>query len=251
MKNHAYKLIIVLLFSMQTMAFAHQAIYISLSNPDGVALQTSDTQAIKDIISNSIYTGIINNFVTYNHDNNEVSEYAACVEANDNTSTETFNGLVNQLHAISPQTNLHYTLNYVKYCKRDNSLVCLNDLKSCLTSAFVTSGAVYSNYIARSQFFESLAEVSAGKAILEMMLNQGRITAPSIIDIGLQSSTKNCSSISVDDFDAAAGTAAITCIIQGNSFIVGKSISWIRSPDGVWACTTAVTDTQYTSGKCG
>ncbi|MFZ2724895.1 MAG: pilin [Methylococcaceae bacterium] len=109
----------------------------------------------------------------------------------------------------------------------------------------------YSDYVAKSQFAAALAELSPGKTQIEVKLNEGQTAQPTVTEIGLQGATKNCSTIAVDSYDATAGTAAISCIIQGNSAVLGKNIVWTRGADGVWACTSEVTDTKYTGGKCG
>lgn len=250
MKKHAFQLAISLLCTVPTIVSANQAIYILLSNPNGTALQQTDIKAIQQTIGNGINNGIIGNFITYNHDAIQLEQFAACAEANETIQPEQFNSLVNQLHALSPQTNINYTLRYIKSCPRDNTLVCLDKSVSCLSSELITE-ALYTDYQAKIQFANALADISVGTAPLSMMLAQGRVSTPTIAELGLQESTQHCSSIAVSGFDAVTGDAAITCVIQGNSAVLGKFITWTRTNDGVWACTTDVTDIKYTAGKCG
>lgn len=246
MKKLAYLLAFISLLTTHSMVFAGQAITISISDPNGIAI-TDTKDAIHQTVGDAISSGIIKNFITYNHGFIQADRFYACVEATDNTSTADFNSFVEQLHKLATG---NFNLKYAKQCQRDNTFVCSEDSVSCLSNAFVTSAA-YSTYMARKQFASALADITTGKSALEILLDKGQYTIPTVTDIGLQAITKNCSAITIDNFDAAVGTAAITCLIQGNSFVLGQSISWWRFSDGAWACVTTVTDTKYTAGKCG
>jgi type IV pilus assembly protein PilA len=111
----------------------------------------------------------------------------------------------------------------------------------------------YSDYVAKSQFSAALAEISPGKTQMEVKFNEDNSWASTATtDVGLQSSTKNCSLIALAA--TAGGTGTIACTIKGNAAVDGKDITWTRSLDAngsaTWACTSAVTDTKYTGGKC-
>jgi type IV pilus assembly protein PilA len=113
----------------------------------------------------------------------------------------------------------------------------------------------YSDYVAKSQFAAALAEISPGKTQMEVKYNEDNSwTAPGgVADVGLSSSTKNCSTIAVTA--AAGGSGTIVCTIKGNAAVDGKDITWTRTVDATtgsatWACSSAVTDTKYTGGKC-
>ncbi|MFZ2726254.1 MAG: pilin [Methylococcaceae bacterium] len=245
MKKLAYLLAIISLLTTHSIAFAGQAINISVSNPDGIAI-TDSTDAIHQTVGDAISKGIIKNFITYNHGFIQTDKFYACAEAADNISTTDFNSFVGQLRNLAIG---NFTLKYAKQCQRDNTFVCSDDSVNCLSNAFVTSAA-YSMYMARKQFTSGLADITAGKAALELLLDKGVMNQPSVTDIGLQPSTKNCSVITIDSFDAAGGTAAITCTIQGNSIVLNKNITWTRTPDGAWSCSSTIVDTNFTAGQC-
>jgi type IV pilus assembly protein PilA len=97
----------------------------------------------------------------------------------------------------------------------------------------------YQDYVAKAQHSAGLAEITPGKTMIETFLNEGTSVA-SVADIGLQSSTKNCSSITAS---ATAGQnqggATIACILKGNNAIAGSTITWTRTGStGSWACSS-------------
>ncbi len=109
----------------------------------------------------------------------------------------------------------------------------------------------YQDYVAKSTVAASLAEISPGKTAAEVLINEGTdFSAPA--DIGLLSTTANCSALTADAGSATSGsgTAVIGCTITGNPKVKGKHISWTRdNVSGSWACTTSV-DTKYTPKNC-
>ena len=77
----------------------------------------------------------------------------------------------------------------------------------------------YQDYAAKSQVAAGLAEISAGKTAMELAMSEG--TAISEPDqIGLQSSTANCSLIEATSANSSNGT--ITCTMNGSSKIKDK-----------------------------
>jgi type IV pilus assembly protein PilA len=97
----------------------------------------------------------------------------------------------------------------------------------------------YQDYVAKSKFSAALAEIAAGKTGMETALNDG--TAPTVTGIGLQSSTPNCSAITVSG-DASAATNTIACaIVGGPSSVATKTITLTRTAStGAWACASTV-----------
>lgn len=106
----------------------------------------------------------------------------------------------------------------------------------------------YQSYIAKSQVSAGLAEISPAKTNAEAKLAEG-ISNPitSATDLGVQASTKRCSTIAVNV--AATGASTITCNLLGTSAIKTKTITWTRAADvpatgviGAWTCSTDVAD---------
>ena len=102
----------------------------------------------------------------------------------------------------------------------------------------------YQKYTARSQITAALAEISPAKTQFELALSEGNantITGPG--SLGLQTSTKNCSTI------ATSATGTITCTLAGSATITGGQLILTRSADvaadasgnganiGGWACS--------------
>ena len=106
----------------------------------------------------------------------------------------------------------------------------------------------YQDYAAKSQVAAGLAEISGGKTAMELSMAEGNpVTGPA--DIGLQSSTSNCSAINATSTDSTGGT--ISCTMKGSSKITGKTITLTRSDQattgtgasavttvGGWKCST-------------
>ncbi|GAB3049982.1 type 4a pilus biogenesis protein PilA [Acinetobacter apis] len=104
----------------------------------------------------------------------------------------------------------------------------------------------YQGYIAKSQVAAGLAEISPGKTNAEATMATG-ISTPitSATAVNLQTSTKNCSAITVN-IDPT-NTSTIQCVLQGTTVVTGKKITWTRSADnttsgttGSWSCSTDV-----------
>lgn len=88
----------------------------------------------------------------------------------------------------------------------------------------------YQKYAARSQITAALAEISPGKTQFELALSEG--TTADIngkpAAIGLKSTTKNCSSITVT---ANGTTGNISCVLTGSATITGATLKIERGVD--------------------
>lgn len=95
----------------------------------------------------------------------------------------------------------------------------------------------YSNYQARSKLTAGLAEISAGKAMYEEMVNRG--VAATLEGIGLQGTTENCTITVAAVAVGADGT--IACAIRNApSQIANATLTLTRTAaTGAWACATA------------
>jgi type IV pilus assembly protein PilA len=109
----------------------------------------------------------------------------------------------------------------------------------------------YQSYVAKSKFAAALAEVSAGKTGVDVMLNDTpdeTDTAKVLAAAGLTASTTNCGNAATA---ASAGATSLTCTIAGGpSDVATKGIKLARAADGAWTCTTTVDAKYYGSNVC-
>ena len=89
----------------------------------------------------------------------------------------------------------------------------------------------YSDYQAKAKVAAGLAEISAGKTAFEERRNNAE-TVASAADIGLQTTTGNCT--------IAATATTITCTLaNAPSQVNTRVITWTRNPtSGAWSCAT-------------
>ena len=105
----------------------------------------------------------------------------------------------------------------------------------------------YQDYVVRSQVATGLADISAGRSGYESLIITESITSFSVTDIGLQSSTQNCSSIT-----AATDYSGLTCTLRGNPLINGRILYLRRDSEGVWTCdASAIADPNHRPVGCG
>lgn len=96
------------------------------------------------------------------------------------------------------------------------------------------AGAQYQAYSIRAQIHGALADITAGKTLFEaLILTESSGAVFTVNDIGLQSNTPRCSTISLDSSPAGY----IECTIRGNPLINGETLRLSRSAEGVWTCT--------------
>ena len=106
----------------------------------------------------------------------------------------------------------------------------------------------YQDYAAKSQVAAALSEISGGKTAMELSMAEGKPVATAT-DIGLQTTTANCSNIAAVAANSTGGS--ITCTMIGSSKIQGKNIILTRSDEattgtgnsavttvGGWKCST-------------
>jgi hypothetical protein len=204
-------------------------------------------------VANFVTNGVISDFVTYNHDAAQTDQFTACAEAATGITADNFNSFVNALHSLSPQSGkTHYKLKYANHCEKDNTLVCPSDSPSCFSHTFVNNPA-YNIYVTRKQFADAAADIAAGKAAMDIKFNKdNNWTSDTTADIGLPLITKHCYLIAITA--SGGGNGTISCIIKGNGAIDSKDVTWTRSIDFMglpsWVCSSSVTDTIYTAGKC-
>ena len=111
----------------------------------------------------------------------------------------------------------------------------------------------YQDYVARSQATAGLADIRGGVTAFEEKINTGSSGTPSAGDIGLQTATTRCSSVATDttNYNNASGAHTITCTLQGNPKVAGKSIILTRNGSGAWKCSTGGSlDPKYVPSGC-
>ena len=89
----------------------------------------------------------------------------------------------------------------------------------------------YQDYVAKSKFAASLAEISAAKTPFEVAVNDGKAIA-TIADLpSIKATTTNCI--------VTASATNLVCAIEGGPAAVSdKSITLTRDDEGLWECTT-------------
>jgi type IV pilus assembly protein PilA len=109
----------------------------------------------------------------------------------------------------------------------------------------------YQVYTARSQVTAALADISPGRTAYETLVNQGVTdgdTYANADNLGLQSPTPRCSqivaSVPVD------GSGSISCKIDGNTAILGKTLELDRTTSGSWSCKSSDIDPRYLPASC-
>lgn len=101
----------------------------------------------------------------------------------------------------------------------------------------------YSDYQAKSKVTAGLAEISGGKTAFELWKNENATGTPTLADIGLASSTQNCTIL--------PGASNIQCTIKkAPTQVNGKTVTLTRNPtSGVWSCASNA-DAKYRPTGC-
>lgn len=105
----------------------------------------------------------------------------------------------------------------------------------------------YSSYQSKAKLSAGLAEVSAGKTLAELKINEGTAITD-VASIGLQATTGNCTIAST----LSAGVGTLTCtILNAPPQVLGAVITWKRTVDGGWTCATSgVNDSTLIPKSC-
>jgi type IV pilus assembly protein PilA len=99
----------------------------------------------------------------------------------------------------------------------------------------------YQNYVAKSKFAAALAEVSAGKTGVDVLMNDNPAAAAAdvLTASGLKAASTTCSANAAET--AVAGATSLTCTINGGpSKVAGLKVKLSRSSDGVWTCSNTI-----------
>lgn len=109
----------------------------------------------------------------------------------------------------------------------------------------------YQDYMVKSQAASALAEIAPLKTQFELMMNEGK--TPSLTNtasgyIGQTAGGATYCSLAVT---TAAAPYTIVCTGKGGNAdkFNGKTITWSRSAEGVWSCTSNL-EAKFKPGKC-
>jgi type IV pilus assembly protein PilA len=107
---------------------------------------------------------------------------------------------------------------------------------------------MYSNYVARANHAAGLRDLAPGKMQIEINLNENSGQFRDAADIGLPSTTPNCSAIEISA-SVDTGEATLSCTIKGNSAIDGSVITLKRTPTGEWSCESTARS-EFVGSSC-
>jgi type IV pilus assembly protein PilA len=108
----------------------------------------------------------------------------------------------------------------------------------------------YQDYVAKSKFAAALAEVSAGKVGVDVLMNDNPAAADTAVlaASGLKATSTTCGNTVTA---AVGGATSLTCTIAGGpSSVATKTIILARDANGGWACTTTVPTKYYGTNVC-
>jgi type IV pilus assembly protein PilA len=100
----------------------------------------------------------------------------------------------------------------------------------------------YQNYVAKSKFAAALAEVSAGKTGVDVLMNEKPTATAEEVQAasGLKASSNTCTTDTASA--AAAGVVTLVCTINGGpTSVAGTTVTLARTAEGAWSCASNVT----------
>jgi type IV pilus assembly protein PilA len=107
----------------------------------------------------------------------------------------------------------------------------------------------YQDYVAKANVAAGLAEITPGKTTYEVMVNEGNgANIAATTDIGLKATGGSCNGangVTVTAWDGTTGTIVCSVSVKGTD----QTVTWTRSSDGTWACTTSA-DAKYAPKGC-
>ena len=106
----------------------------------------------------------------------------------------------------------------------------------------------YQDYTIRAQVASALADITGGKSLYEAQVIANNSTTFTLADIGLNSETPRCSTISMSPVPA---NAFIECTMRGNPLVTGEVIRLERNgTTGLWSCSTSVAAARHKPAGC-
>ncbi|MGM9516604.1 pilin [Roseateles sp. DB2] len=111
---------------------------------------------------------------------------------------------------------------------------------------------MYHDYAGKANVTGGMSEIRAGLQTYEVMLNEHRPDGEYVVaNLGLHSSTPNCSSVTVSAPDAdGKADPAVVCTIAGTPKVAGKKVQFSRNSSGVWVCKSNTDAKFYKPAGC-
>ena len=111
----------------------------------------------------------------------------------------------------------------------------------------------YQNYTIKSQTTGALAELVPGRVGFELAVNESKTPTLATASAGFIGITATGGTYCIVDLTAPATgvTGTLDCeIINSNPLVLGKVITLTRTQEGIWSCSTDITDAKHMPGKC-
>ena len=240
-KYYAILLSILLLLSSSFVIASNKAVNISLTDSAGT-LNSADTQLIYKKLSGAVSSGLVDTLLTYKPSQAASNKLLVCAEVNVATTAEQFTAWVNSLHKLKLHATARYQITPVDKCGKNDGLACMAAPLSCFSPSFINSSA-YSTFVAKTQFALALEDISVGKLMMSLKINEDPSFDPSgdITLLGLPFQTANCV--------ISATASTIVCSIKGNALLLDHFITLERDNQNNWRCLTNV-DAKYATPQC-
>jgi type IV pilus assembly protein PilA len=104
----------------------------------------------------------------------------------------------------------------------------------------------YQDYTIRSQVNTGLSDIASGRSAFESLVVARNLTTFDVTDLGLQTSTTRCSSITMDP----GADGFLRCSLNGHPRIDGRQVTLKRNSSAdIWNCTATV-DSRYLPDGC-
>ena len=106
----------------------------------------------------------------------------------------------------------------------------------------------YQDYTVKAQSGAALKEISGLKEQFEVVVNKGGTPSLDSANSGYVGQTTSGATYCTLSI---TGNTSITCTTKGGNATKfnSKTLTWNRSSDGVWSCTTSL-DSKYAPGTC-
>lgn len=106
----------------------------------------------------------------------------------------------------------------------------------------------YQGFVAKSQVAAALAEISPGKTTIESVLQENvEAAALDAAYVGLRGTVRCPEVTAIVESD---GSAAITCVVNGNSLVSGLALALRRDSEGSWTCDAEAFAPRYRPSGC-
>ncbi len=111
----------------------------------------------------------------------------------------------------------------------------------------------YQDYTIKSQTTGALAEIVPGRVGFELAVNESKTPTTATASAGFIGITGTGGTYCTITLTVPTATVSGTmeCAIKNaNPIVTGKVITLTRTREGIWACTTDITDAKHHPGNC-